>query len=323
MNGILRAALGGLFAISFAAVAPSGPAAAAQETVSLSFAWPQDLRGSVDYTAYRARESNGRSDEVAISGRYDFVTSAVADGLLIRFENVETDVKSDGAGVEAMVKSFMTKAASTPPSYVVGRDGQFRRIEDVDVFRNAVLGGLDDAFADLPEQTRAQISQVMAGILTREQMEAGIVSDWNMFVGAWLEAELDQGDLYELQYEQPVPMLGNASIPMRTTFLFAGRTACDENDAGQGCVILEMKSFVDSDRLSAALEAFLSRFPADGDKPKVEALRQDMTVRLVTEPDTLLPHRLDSRRYTETRMTMNGETSVGSQVEEKRFVYRY
>jgi len=323
MNGFLRSAFLALAFLAFAGGIPSGRATAAQETVNLNFAWPQDLRGSVDYTAHRARESNGQSDQVAISGRYDFVTSPVADGLLIRFENVETDVESDGAGLESMVKTFMTKAASTPPSYVVGRDGQFRRIEDLDAFRDAVLGGLDEAFADLPEQTRTQISQVMAGVLTREQMEVAIVSDWNMFVGAWLDAELDEGDLYELQYEQPVPMLGNAAIPMRTTFLFTGRAACDDRDTGQGCVVLEMKSFVDSDRLAAALEAFLGQFPADGQRPKVEALRQDVSVRLVTEPDTLLPHRLDSRRYTETRITMNGATSVGSQVEEKRFVYRY
>jgi len=163
----------------------------------------------------------------------------------------------------------------------------------------------------------------MTGILTREQLEQGIVSDWNLYVGAWLGAELDRGDLYEIRYEQPVPMFGNAAIPMRTTFLFAGRAACHDGDEGQSCVILEMESFVDSERLAAALEDFLSQFPADGQTPTVEALRQDVSVRLITEPDTLLPHRMDSRRYTETRMTMNGDTTVGSQVEERRFVYRY
>lgn len=323
MNRILRDTFVALALLAIAGVAPADRAEATQDSVALRFAWPQELRGTVDYTSHRAREANGRSEEVAVSGRYDFVTSGVSDGLLIRFENVETEVESDGAGLEAMVKQFMTRAASTPPSYVVGGDGQFHRIEDLDEFRGAVLDGLDQASADLPDQTRAQISQVMAGILTREQLEQSIVSDWNLYVGAWLDAELDHGDLYEVRYEQPVAMFGNAPIPMRTTFLFAGRTACDDGDDEQNCVILEMESFVDSERLAAALEDFLSQFPADGQTPKVEALRQDVSVRLITEPDTLLPHRMDSRRYTETRMTVNGETTIGSQVEERRFVYRY
>jgi len=309
--------------LAIAGAAPVGGATAAQDSVSLNFAWPQDLRGSVEYASRRAREANGRSEQVEISGSYDFATSAVADGLLIRFENIRTEIDSDGVGVEAMVKQFMTKAASTPPSYVVGHDGEFRRIEDLDAFREALLDGLDQAFADLPAQTRAQLSQAMAAVLTREQLEQGIVSDWNISVGAWLDAELDRGDLYEVAYEQPVPMLGNAAIPMRTTFRFVGRAACREGDGDERCVILEMESFVDSERLADALEAFLSPSPADGPAPTVEAIRQDVSVRLVTEPGTLLPHRMDSRRYTETRMTMNGETSVGSQVEERRVVYRY
>jgi hypothetical protein len=217
----------------------------ADETVALAFGWPSGLRGKVTFSARMTRTVDGRSEDLDMSGSYGFVTSAAADGLLIRFEDVETDVGNAGSGPEAMVKRLMAKVISMPPSYVVSPAGQFLRIEGLDAFRSGILAGMDDALAELPAATREQVTEALGAIVTREQLEAGLASDWDSHVGTWIGAELNQGELYELAFNQPIPAFGNMEVPVRTTFRFTRRVACNAAEPTERCIELEMYSFVD------------------------------------------------------------------------------
>src|ERR671911_75458 len=123
---------------------PAGPVRA-NETVALAFDWPSGLRGKVTFSARTMRTVDGRSEDLNMTGRYDLVTSATPDGLLIQFDNVDTDVENPGSGPQAMVKAYMAKATSMPPSYVISPDGQFVRIEGLETFRTRILEGIDDA----------------------------------------------------------------------------------------------------------------------------------------------------------------------------------
>lgn len=308
--------------VAGAAAALAGPAAA-KEAVALAFGWPSDLRGQVTFSARTTQTVNGRSEAISMSGRYEVTTADAADGLLIRFDNVETEVENSAAGPQAMVKKYLAKAASTPPSYVVAGDGRFVRIEGLEAFRGSVLGGIDDAFAEFPAEVRRQVAQVVGRIFTREQLEASIVSEWNMYVGAWIDAELDQGDVYEITYREPIPALGNMAVPMRAQFMFRERAACHARDEARRCVELEMRTFVDPEGLGAALEALLGQLPEGGDAARVEDMRQEMVVRLITEPSTLLPHLMESSKRTVSTVSLGAERRVSSQVEERRFVYSY
>ncbi|MCC2662426.1 MAG: hypothetical protein K0R41_901 [Geminicoccaceae bacterium] len=46
-------------------------------------------------------------------------------------------------------------------------------------------------------------------------------------------------------------------------------------------------------------------------------------MRLISEPDTLLPHLMESWTRTIATMAVGDETQVSSRFEEKRFVYTY
>jgi len=314
----------GLALTLFVAVSlvPAGPVRA-KETVALTFGWPSGLHGMVTFSARTTRTVNGRSENLNMAGRYGFATSAAADGLLIRFDNVETEVENAGSGPQAMVKKYLAKATSMPPSYVVSPEGQFLRIEGLEAFRNRILEGMDDAFAELPPATREQVIQTMGAIFTREQLEASLASDWNSYVGTWTGAELDEGDLYELTLSQPIPGFGNMEVPMRTTFLFKQRVSCSGAESAKRCVELEMHTFVDPEGLAAAVEAFMARLPAGHGAPRIQDLQQETIMRLISEPDTLLPHLMESSTRTIMTMAVGDETQASSRIEEKRFVFTY
>jgi hypothetical protein len=294
----------------------------ADETVALGFGWPSGLRGKVTFSARMIRTVDGRSEDLDMSGSYDFVTSAAADGLLIRFENVDTNLENAGAGPEAMVKRLMAKVISMPPSYVVSPEGQFVRIEGLDAFRSGILAGIDDALAEAPAATREQVIKALGAIVTREQLEVGLVSDWDSHVGTWIGAELNQGELYELAFDQRIPAFGNMEVPVRSTFRFTRRVACNAAESTERCVELELYSFVDPEGLAAAIEAFVARL-APGQAPRFQDLQQETVMRLISEPDTLLPHLMESSTRTVATMAVGGETQVSSRLEQKRFIYTY
>jgi hypothetical protein len=300
---------------------PAGPLRA-KETVALTFDWPSGLRGKVTFSARTMRTVNGRSEDLNMTGRYDLVTSAAPDGLLIQFDNAETEVENAGSGPQAMVKAYMAKATSMLPSYVVSPDGQFVRIEGLETFRNRILEGIDDAFAEFPAATREQVNQTLAAVATREQLEFSLASDWNSYVGTWIGAELDEGDLYELTSNQPIPAFGNMEVPMRSTFLFKQRVFCNGAESAKRCVELEARTF-DPAGLAAAVEAFMARLSAGQEAPRVQDLQQETVVRLITEPNTLLPYLLESSTRTITTVAVGDETRASSRIEENRFVYTY
>jgi hypothetical protein len=295
----------------------------AQETVALTFGWPSGLHGKVTFSARTTRTLNGRSEDLEMPGRYDFVTSAAPDGLLIQFDNVATEVENAGSGPRVMVKAYLAKATSAPPSYVVSSSGEFLRIEGIEAFRNGIFEGMEDAFAEFPAATREQVIQSIAAVVSREQLEASLASEWNSHVGSWIGAEMDEGDLYELTSSQAIPAFGNIEVPMRSTFLFKQRVSCDGAEPTKRCVELEMRTFVDPEGLTAAVEAFMARLPAGHEAPRIQGLQQETVVRLISEPDTLLPHLMESSTRTTTTVAVGDETQASTRIEEKRFVYTY
>ncbi|MFQ5973172.1 MAG: hypothetical protein ACE5Q3_12655 [Alphaproteobacteria bacterium] len=301
---------------------PTHPAGA-KETVALTFGWPSGLHGKVTFSVRTTRTVNGRREDVNMTGRYDLETSDSAEGLLIEFDNVQTEVENSGSGPQAMVREYMAKAASMPPSYIVSPDGHFVRIDGLEEFRNGILDGINDAFSEFPEQTREQVVQTLSAFFTREQLEASIISEWNTYVGTWLSAEMDEGDLYELTYSEPIPALGNMEVPMRATFLFKRRAPCNGDETIMRCVELEMRTFVDSEGLADAVEAFMARIPTGQNAPQIEDLQQETVVRLLSEPNTLLPYLMESSKRTSTTVSVGNEIQASSRIEEKRFVYTY
>jgi hypothetical protein len=210
-----------------------------------------------------------------------------------------------------------------PPSYVVSPEGEFLRVEGLEAFRNRILEGMYDAFAESPAATREQITETVGAIITREQLEASMASDWYSYVGTWIGAELDQGDLYELNFKQPIPAFGNMEVPMRTTFLFRQRVSCNNAESAKRCVELEMHTFVDPEGLAAAIEAFMARLPAGQGAPRFRDLQHETVVRLISEPETLLPHLMESSTRTIATMAVGDEIQASSRIESKRLVYTY
>ena len=298
----------------------------AQDSVQLTFAWPEDLKGQATYSFKKEKTLKGNTRVQTLSGTYEISTAPSAEGMIVSIDNVE--VKAGGntpaVGIQAQLEKFFLRIASSSPNYVIGRKGEYIRLEGLGEYQQNILAGMDELFAGLPPQARQQISQLVRQLLSKEQLEKGIVESWNREVGAWAGAAFDQGDLYQAEFTNTLPMLGNIEVPLVVSFRFLGRVPCSEGESEKECVDLEMQTAVNSEALSSALESFVEQVAgAQGAPFRVDSFDQTETVRLTTEPDTLIPHRIAARKVSNLVMSQGGESQDTSEVEETLTVYRY
>lgn len=294
------------------------------ETVNLSFAWPDDLRAKVTLRTNKSRAMDGRSEEIILSGSYELGTSRVSDGLLVSVDNVEFRIEGidNPDPKQVRMQETLLRAVSTPPSYVINTVGRFVRLDGMDLFRKGLLDGLKATLADFPEAARQNASRILTSTLSEQGLTQQVISGWNRDVGGWQSATLTQGGYYRTDFTASFPVLANVDVPMVTTFRFLGRVPCKPGKKALECVELELKTFINPETFAAAIETFAKKFES-GKAPVVESLELDTTVRLITEPDTLLPHRMESRKVTSMAVSHGSRTQNTRQSENILMMYTY
>ena len=317
-----------LCALSLAAVAIAfaiSPAAA-QDSVSLTFQWPEQVQGRAQYVASRTKSALNRMTTLTVIGSHDFKAAPVSDGQLITFSNPKFQVVSDtpADGIEARLRDLLLRAASTPPSYVISDTGAFVRLEGMAEFRANLLNGIDDLLVDVSAEAQARVRRVLDTTITAPQLAENIVQNWNRDVGFWVGAELAHGETYEIEYSSVTPMFGDTQIPMKAKYRVVGPASCIEGRSGSDCIELELHSFVNSEKLADALQAFLQGMAAgSGSAFDVEEFQVETVIRLVTETDTLVPHRVSERKDSVIVVGVGDERQETRELEEKRTVYSY
>ena len=294
-----------------------------QDSVSLNFSWPSDLRGKALLNYKQIKSSSRGTRRQTFSGSYDFRAEPIQEGLLVRYENPEIRIEGGPQADDqrAKLERALLKATSSPPDYIISTNGKFVRLEGMDRFQENLREALGEVISDLPEEAQERVMHILGQMTTEEQLEKKIMDSWDREVGAWIGATLDQGDVYEAQYTTKAPALQNAPIPMKAQFKYIGRTPCNDESEAENCVELEMLTEVNSEILAQALEDFLQK--AGISDFHVEEFQLEEKVQLITEPGTLIPHRMHLRRLSSTVISQNGQTSEANEYREIKATYTY
>lgn len=328
-----RLALSTATALALLALCPavqaskSGDPPGTGEVITLNFDWPNRLHGRVHHTMLMTQLSHGRRSHVAIDMRYEMNATPAPKGLLIRTENVKTDVDMAGApGGADPIRKFMTELTSQSPAYLVSHDGRFLRIHDLPGFTRKMIKALEGGLSammpkPLPAPALAQLKQMMAAMFNETTLHATASAEWDMYVGGWRDLRLKTGEVREFAVSAPVPMLGNAKVPMRGTVMLKGRTACRDGERELGCVELLMQVTAGEKEMAAAMQAYLRRVTGQRQTAPMRLIKQTRSVRIVCNPATLLPYASDSRN--ETAIYGNGKAPTTASVREERMRYSY
>lgn len=251
------------------AAAPSGP-------VTLAFRWPDGFQSHV----LIAHESRRRGAEpTGLVARQRMVAERKGDEIWVYTRDLvargdEPDLDTNVKINEALVQ-------------VVAPDGQFRRAE-----------GLDQALEALEA----------SGPTDREHARQALVRstalDWELLVGAWAGQKLAPGDLHHKRLQAYVPHLALIEATLDVEYGLEGRVPCAEEETDRRCVVLSYRARLAPEDQARVLER-LRRATAGGpDQPVPEDVHGEVDVLLVTEPETLVPHRMTQRERLRIRLRL-------------------
>jgi hypothetical protein len=267
------------------AVLETVPATGVGETVLLRFAWPEVLDGRCASRLVRAGSGGAARSE----STYGLRAEHDGDHIRIRTFEVQGGLESDPALPldTALVVD------------VVDRRGRHLGFEGIDAALEAM-----PQFRGASDAQRHGLAEALRGRLAR---------NWKLTVGAWVDRELPLGATYAASAPEAVE--GGGSVRMRIAIRADGRIPCHPGAAERRCVRLHLRSQPDDERVEALAPALLRELvPERSMDPRamvVQGVAAVTDVTLVTEPDTLVPYRLTTRRYLAIR---------GSTLDEPDFV---
>lgn len=311
--------------LALAALLLSAPAATAARddagaphrddaVVELRFAWPTPLRARVKYRRVRARTGGPTS---TFTARYEARAVRAEDRVRVSLRG--TTWSGDLPFPRALAKPAIR--ASEKVVQVIGPEGEFLGLEGVEAMRPVLARLFEQAKVPLEGAERA-IALAEAG------MRAEARDLWNVSVGFWTGASLKVGERYVLEADGEIPLLPGVRAPHSVEFGVRRRVPCAPRGKALDCVEAEIRATPDPAALERSGRAIVARLAPEakgGEKrPDGEGLElsAESELLLVTEPGTLLPHRIVWKRS--ARLREGGEgPPLAEETDRNEYVYRY
>ena len=288
--------------------------------VRLEFAWPVGTRARV--TTTKSRQTTGdRKESSSGTTTYTMQVAALGDSLRIQSLEPKFEAQGDLAGIPAAAwAQLAAQFADAIPEFVVDKQGAFVGLLDPAAARSAVLGILRGALKEpVDENLRGSIE----GMLTEEVLSNFAAQSWNAVVGAWVGGETELGADYETTARGPVPIAPGETILMKNVFQAHRLVPCRRGGSDRTCVELSMITKPDPEEMKTFLQAFLAKFPGGEKVPRPSAFDLVTEIRLLTEPEGMLPHSLSIVRRTTVTMEIEGKTNQAERLDETKTSYTY
>lgn len=305
----------------------SAPLAAQEEeaadTVQLRFGWRPGMRADVEMEQVRIREMDGRRDSVRFASTYRVEVAEHPDGLAVTYEDMRwTELPDVQPELGRLFQAMAGTSSGGRARSIVSAGGEFVRVEGVEEVAREIEAALEPLFSEVEAVGLANLRQMLAGMISPEALGASAADEWNALVGAWLDADLEVGGVYELESTFQSPAFPGVDIPVTMEFRLVDWTPCTEADAAEPrCVELVMGSVPDAQAVAEAVRGFLAQagLPMDQAEALFAQMAVETWVTLVTEPGTLRPHVMEIQRA----VSMGEEEDAPLQIDSRTFVYRY
>lgn len=305
----MRLALAAALSMLLALPAPHAAAGkvAGQSVVRLRFAWPESAESSVTYT--KVKKQTGKPEQ-KFTARY--TNRAEKKGAEWQLSGSGTTWEGTAPFPPAFVEEGMRAAEKVVQ--IVSADLSQVRLEGAE----AVEAVFEKMFAgsNVPEAQRQRIME-----MTRTAMVAEANEMWTLAVGFWLGADLPLGKIHTGESEGELPMAPGTVVKFQLRFVAKKRIPC-AGEKQPRCVELSLRSVPDPKSVKPALEKFVTSLVPPGQTPPkglFERVNMENDLVLVTEPATLVPHRIAWTKKARIRsMGKDAET-----VDRSEYRYQY
>ncbi len=291
-----RAGLGLLLACQVASLGCAHAPASAPPSpspVALRFAWPDGFTAEV--LARQEQESWG-SDPVRSVSRRTLLTARQGQDLVVRSRTVPGEEGRRRRAAERLTDGL---------GEVVRRDGTFVRADGVEGALDLVRHG----------------GEVPADV-ARRGLERSLATDWEILVGAWAGRSFVPGQPQHKPFAGSVPLMATAETRFDVALTFEGWTPCSTEETEPRCVELRYHARTAPSDRAATLARIGQVIAATPGRPVVREFEDDLDVTVVTEPATLVPHRIVDREWLRIRMRMeDGHEREAEERSEDEYVF--
>ncbi|HEU5184901.1 MAG TPA: hypothetical protein VFU01_10055 [Gemmatimonadaceae bacterium] len=293
------------------------------DIAKLTFAWPEKMMARVEAQKYRERNTGTRSDTSNVEISYRMTAQRTGNEYIIAFDDFQTP---EGAPLSARqeLASLTDRLGALIPAYRVTAAGEFARLESTATLRAFIDSLVKTAVGSASVTPEAR--QMLQALGSDAVLASTVAQEWNALVGTWAGAELEVGEAYGSEGEEPIPILQGATIKFRYEFGVVRRLSCDSIAApnARDCVELQMVSKPDSAALRQFLDRFVGRLMPDVAK-ELNFAQFDIenVISLVARPETLVPMSLVISKEVTAKMKADGATEEMYQFDVKAWRYSY
>ena len=294
------------------------------DTAKLTFRWPQTVTARVEAQRYRERHNSGRHDTTDARVSYRMTAQRSGEEYVVRFSDFQMHKGARGAGASEAA-AFMERLGAIAPSYRVTAGGEFARLESPETIRKFI----DSLFTSLTAKDGPpppQLKQFMSSMLSDDVLAASAAQEWNALVGTWIGAELEVGEAYGSEGEEPIPLFQNATVKFEYEFSAVRRLSCDSVAApkARDCIELEMISKPDTAAMRDLLQRVMGTLAPDAAKDMAFTdFGVENVVTLVARPESLLPVSLVVAKKVTGTVRSGGKAEKVYQLDVKSQKYTY
>lgn len=242
--------------------------------VELRFAWPDGFQSPV-YIAHESRRSG--SQPTGFIARQRMVAEKKGNEIWVFTR--EFVARGNEPELESTVK------ISEALVQVVAPDGKFRRAE-----------GLDQALSAMKTTSPDDRESARLGLIRSAAF------DWELTVGAWAGEKLAPDEVHRKQVKAYVPLLLAVETLLDVEYGLEGRVPCTDEDTVRRCVALSYRARLAPEDRPATVERLRRIISSKPDQSAAEDVHADVEMLLVSEADTLVPHRMSYREHLRVRL---------------------
>jgi tetratricopeptide (TPR) repeat protein len=200
---------------------------------------------------------------------------------------------------------FMARALLQAPNIVVGKDGEFRSVANPQAFGTnlatevspQISAQVGEITSDAAPGSADAIMHDLSPAFSQEFIDSSAMQDYGLQTGTWIGAKLAQGVWYQMSTPLFLPRLGlgHYLVQYDVNFAFTHQVPCKAESPDHLCAEIVVHATPDASALKATLEE-AGRQLKISDKRSLHGWSVT-DLRLVVDPDTLLPYICDTRQY--------------------------
>lgn len=300
-------------------------AAFAPRSVTLKFGWaPAKVEGSATFD--NAVFEGGAVRHTKFSVPMTGTIKAANDDLVYEVKAGEPRLEASNLGSDAEKKlvALMARILGRIPVVLISKAGEFKEVRDLEPFAQQMAAEIDKAVKDaVPEKdprypaVHAAIDQELKPLATPENLLGRMQQGYSLETGIWSGATLEQNGWVTLPLTLSMNGTPQGYIEHTVEAAFARRLPCGPGLAAEGCVELVLEA-VPTEKAVADVTQKLQE-SGKGRLDYAAATR----LRLVVDPDTLVPYENETVRYTYLALANQGQRALKIATEQSVSVYKY